>query len=97
MKAYLLLDITVHDYERFRDYIDNIPAFIHKHAGKYIVRGEVPTVVEGDWNPERIVVIEFPSRENANRFLQDPEAQPLFALRHETTTSKLLLVDGCLK
>jgi uncharacterized protein (DUF1330 family) len=97
MKAYLVLDITVHDYERFREYIDKIPVFISKHGGRYIIRGEVPTVVEGDWNPERIVVIEFPSRESANQFLQDSEVQPLFALRHETTTSKLLLVDGCLE
>jgi len=52
--------------------------------------------MEGDWNPERIVVIEFPSRDNAKEFLQDPDAQDLFSIRHKTTTSKLVLVDGCL-
>ncbi|MDD5411520.1 MAG: DUF1330 domain-containing protein [Methylobacter sp.] len=52
--------------------------------------------MEGDWKSERIVVIEFLSRENANEFLQDPDAQTLFSLRHKTTTSKLVLVDGCL-
>ena len=62
----------------------------------YIVQGEKPSVMEGDWKPERVVVIEFPSRENANEFLQDPDAQTLFSLRHKTTTSKLVLVDGCL-
>lgn len=96
MNAYLILDLTIHDFERFLEYINKIPEFINKHSGRYIVQGEVPTVMEGDWSPERVVVIEFPSREQANRFLQDPEAQPLFALRHKTTTSKLLLVDGCL-
>jgi uncharacterized protein (DUF1330 family) len=73
-----------------------IPEFIKKHSGRYIVQGEEPTIMEGDWKPERIVVIEFPSRENANEFLQDPDAQTLFSLRHKTTTSKLVLVDGCL-
>lgn len=96
MKAYLILDLTIHDIEKFMEYIKSIPEFIKKHAGRYIVQGEEPTVMEGDWNPERMVVIEFPSRENANEFLQDPEAQSLFELRKNTTTSKLILVDGCL-
>ena len=73
-----------------------IPAFIQRHGGRYLVQGEVPTVMEGDWQPQRVVVIEFPSRESAQTFLQDPDAQSLFALRHNTATSKLILVDGCL-
>jgi uncharacterized protein (DUF1330 family) len=51
--------------------------------------------MEGDWTPERMVILEFPSRENARAFLDDPEAQTLFAVRHKTTVSKLVLVDGC--
>jgi len=96
MNAYLILDLAIHDLDKFMEYIDRIPAFIKKHAGRYIVQGVKPTVMEGDWSPERMVVIEFPSKENAIAFLQDPDAQSLFALRHNTTTSKLLLVDGCL-
>jgi len=96
MNAYLVLDFAIHDFESFREYIEEIPKFIEKHLGRYIVRGEEPTVMEGSWKPERMVVIEFPSRENANAFLKDPEAQSLFAIRHKTTTSKLVLVDGCL-
>jgi uncharacterized protein (DUF1330 family) len=54
-----------------------------------------PTIIEGDWKPERVVIIEFPERENAEAFLSDPEIQDLFKLRHDTTTSKLVLADGC--
>lgn len=96
MNAYLILDLTIHDLNKFKEYINRIPEFIKKHSGRYIVQGMEPTVMEGDWNPERMVVIEFPSSKNAKSFLQDPEAQSLFAIRHNTTTSKLLLVDGCL-
>lgn len=96
MNAYLVLDITIHDFEAFKEYIRDIPEFIKKHLGRYIVQGEEPTIMEGDWKPERMVVIEFPSRKNAQSFLQDPDAQPLFDIRHKTTTSKLVLVDGCL-
>ena len=95
MKAYLVLDLSVNDFSGFRRYIAEIPAFIAKHSGKYIVQGVQPTIIEGDWKPERIVIIEFPQREKAEAFLGDPQLQDLFKLRHDTTTSKLVLVDGC--
>src|SRR3954447_7608593 len=91
MKAYLVLDLSVHDFDRFRKYIAEIPAFIAKHSGKYLVRGVEPTPVEGDWKPERMVIIEFPERESAHAFLRDPQVQDLFKLRHDTTSSRLVL------
>ncbi len=95
MKAYLVLDLAIHDFPGFRPYIAAIPAFIARHGGRYIVQGVEATVMEGDWKPERMVVIEFPSREAAEAFLSDPDCQSLFRIRHETTTSRLVLVDGC--
>jgi uncharacterized protein (DUF1330 family) len=88
MKAYLVLDLSVNDFSGFRNYIAEIPAFIAKHSGKYIVQGVQPTAIEGDWKPERMVIIEFPEREKAEEFLSDPEIQNLFKVRHATTTSK---------
>lgn len=95
MNAYLILDLTIHNFNVFRKYIEKIPRVIQKHSGRYIVQGAEPTTVEGDWEPERVVVIEFPSKQKAENFLGDPEAQSLFKLRHESTTSRLLLVEGC--
>jgi uncharacterized protein (DUF1330 family) len=95
MKAYLVLDLSVNDFGGFSKYVAEIPAFIAKHSGKYIVRGVEPTTIEGDWKPERLVILEFPERKNAEAFLGDPEIQDLFRVRHATTTSKLLLADGC--
>ena len=95
MKAYLVLDLAIHDIGAFREYIDEVPAFIRKHGGRYIVEGAEPTPMEGDWRPERMVIIEFPARDNATNFLSDPDFQNLLKIRHETTTSRLVLVDGC--
>lgn len=92
MKAYLVLDFSINDFAGFRKYIAEIPAFIARHQGKYIVRGVEPTTIEGDWKPERMVILE---REKAEAFLGDPEILDLFKVRHDTTTSKLVLVDGC--
>jgi len=95
MKAYLVLDFAVHDLRGFRPYVSAIPAFMEKHGGRYIVRGVEPTVMEGDWSPELMVILEFPSRDHATAFLNDSDAQALFDVRHKTTNSKLVLVDGC--
>ncbi|WP_407156060.1 DUF1330 domain-containing protein [Bradyrhizobium sp. STM 3557] len=95
MKAYLVLDLTVNDMDGFREYIAEIPAYISKHSGQYIVPGVQPTVIEGDWKPERVVIIEFQTRDKAEAFLADREIQGLFNIRHTTSTSRLLLVDGC--
>lgn len=95
MKAYLVLDLAVRDYPAFSEYIEKVPAFIRKHGGKYIVQGAEPIPVEGDWRPERMVILEFPSRQAATDFLNDPEFQDLLAIRHRSTTSNLVLVDGC--
>lgn len=96
MKSYLVLDLAVNDFSGFKKYIAEIPAFIAKHSGRYLVQGTEPTTIEGDWKPERMVILEFPEREKAEAFLSDPEIQSLFKIRHDTTTSKLVLVDGCI-
>ncbi|HEY3947512.1 DUF1330 domain-containing protein [Phenylobacterium sp.] len=95
MKAYLVLDFAVRDLRGFLPYVEAIPTFIAKHGGRYIVRGEPPTVMEGDWAPERMVILEFPSRQDAEAFLSDPQAQDVFAVRHSTAVSRLVLVEGC--
>ena len=95
MKAYFVLDITVNDYLRFKKYIEEIPAILARHGGRYIVQGAEPTLLEGEWKHQRLVVIEFPDRAHAESLLGDPDAQELFKLRHATTTGRLLLADGC--
>ncbi len=96
MNAYLVLDLSVNDFESFVEYIEKIPIFIQKHGGRYIVQGVEPEIMEGDWNPGRVVIIEFPSKQKAKNFFGDPDAQTLFNIRHKSTTSKLILVEGCL-
>jgi len=95
MNAYLVLDLTINDFAGFSHYVAAIPAHIARHDGRYVVKGAAPTCIEGDWRPQRMVIIEFPDRSKAEAFLSDPSIQDLFKVRHQTTTSKLVLVDGC--
>jgi len=93
-KAYLILDFSITDLSAFMEYVQKIPAYIEKHSGKYIVEGVKPRTIEGAWEPDTIVLLEFPTKENAESFLTDPEIQELFKIRHRTTKSNLVLVEG---
>lgn len=94
MKAYLILDFRVSDMASFMEYVEQIPSYIQKHGGKYVVEGMRPEVIEGDWAPETLVILEFPTEKNARDFLDDPLVQPVFAIRHTSTTGNLILVQG---
>jgi uncharacterized protein (DUF1330 family) len=94
MKTYLVFDISVHDMERYKGYVALAPSYVEKHQGAYLVRGGAMNVVEGDWEPQRVVVIEFPARENAEAFLQDEEYQAVAEDRRGATTSKMIMVEG---
>lgn len=61
MPAYVIVEVTIHDPERYEDYKKLTPAAIVAYEGKFIVRGGLTESLEGDWNPERIVVLQFPS------------------------------------
>ena len=95
MGAYIISDIRVHDPVQFKRYADQVPTFISKYGGKYVVRGGDTDVREGSWNPERLIVMKFPSIAQAHVFLNDPDYQSLAAIRRESATSNTVLVDGC--
>ena len=94
MNAYIIGDITVEDLERYKNYIAKAPSFVAKHEGRYLVRGGEVTVMEGDWRPARIVVLEFPSVEHAQAFAADPAYQEVAEDRRAATASRLIIVEG---
>jgi len=94
MAAYMIVDIDVHDSDQFEFYAKQVPRLIAKHGGEYLVRGGEFEVIEGSWEPSRIVIFRFPDRAAINAFFDDPEYQPLLSLRHSVSTSNILAVDG---
>ena len=94
MSAYLVVDITVHDPEMYQEYVRKAPLFIEKHGGIYRVRGGEVEIQEGEWRPQRMVVVEFPTRENAKAFLNDPGYQAVAAIRHQAASTNMILADG---
>ena len=93
MPAYLIANIELHDAERYKAYIEHVPALIEKHGGKYLVRGGRSEVLEGGWSPTRLIVLEFPSRDAAVAFYDDPDYAPYKELRQAVSTTSLILVE----
>lgn len=94
MSAYLVVDVTVHDPDKYQEYAKQVPPFIEKHGGRYHIRGGETQVQEGDWNPQRLVVVEFPSREHAEAFVNDPGYAPVAAIRHKAATTNMVIAQG---
>jgi len=94
MSAYLIADIEVTDAAGFEEYRSKVAVTIAAHGGRYLVRGGAMTLLEGDWQPKRCVVLEFPSAAQMKAWYASPEYAPLIALRQRTTKSKLVMVEG---
>jgi uncharacterized protein (DUF1330 family) len=94
MTAYMIVNLDIHDLEGMSEYRDNVPALVAKHGGEYIVRGGEFEVMEGNWQPSRLVLFRFPNREAIHNFFDDPEYAELKALRHRTADCDIVIVDG---
>jgi uncharacterized protein (DUF1330 family) len=94
MVAYLIVDLDIHDPERFQKYREGVGAFIAKHGGEYLVRGGEFEVIEGDWQPHRLVLFRFPNRQAIRNFFADPEYAVLKEIRFKTSKTVAVAVDG---
>ena len=94
MKGYVVGEIEVTDPKRYEEYRGQVLATIEKHGGKFLVRGGKVEPLEGGWAPKRVVVLEFPSFEQAQKWYRSPEYAPLIELRQKASRGKLILVEG---
>jgi len=94
MPAYLLVDCDVTDPVRYETYKKLAPPAIAKYGGRYLARGGATTCLEGDWRPNRIVLLEFPDVETAQRFYASPEYGAARAERAGAAKMNMILVAG---
>ena len=94
MSAYLIVDIDLRDSKRYETYKQAVPKLIEKHGGEYLVRGGDVEIMEGTWEPRRLVICRFPGRQAIRELFDDPEYQPLKALRQEVASSNIVAVEG---
>jgi uncharacterized protein (DUF1330 family) len=94
MPAYVVADLTLTDPEGFEEYRDAVTATVARYGGRYLMRGGEVEALEGQWNPSRLTVIEFPSAEQAKAWWNSEEYRHIKAVRQRTTRTNLLVVEG---
>lgn len=94
MAAYVIFDIGIFDLERYQDFMTQAKPAIESAGGKYFARGGEHKVYEGDWEPRRIVLFEFPSMEKAEEFYYGDLYQGLKAIRDECSSGRVVVVEG---
>lgn len=94
MPAYVIFDVEVKDVTRYQDFIAGVKPVMEAAGARYLARGGLHRVVEGDWEPRRLVVMEFPSIEAWDAFYASPAYEPLRQLREECSSARLVAVEG---
>jgi uncharacterized protein (DUF1330 family) len=94
VKGYVIVDIQILDPGKFETYKRLAASSIAQHGGNYIARGGKIEPLEGGWTPQRLVIVEFPSVEQAKAWYNSPEYAPAKKIREESARSKLLIVEG---
>ena len=94
MPVYVIADGRASDPSQLEEYRRRNATLVPEHGGRFLVRGGAHEVLEGDWNPNRLVVMEFPDRQAARRWYESPEYVALRAQRQSVADTDMILVEG---
>jgi len=94
MAAYIIADVDVTDPVKYEDYKKLTPGAIAKHGGRFVARGGQTATLEGNWKPGRVVIIEFPTFEQARNFYTSVEYTAARRARAGAATFRMIAVDG---
>ena len=94
MPAYLIVETDITDPEQYEQYKAASPGAIAAAGGRFLVRGGELAVLEGDWHPTRLVVVEFPDLETARRFYESEEYRAAMKLREGAARLNMVAVEG---
>jgi len=94
MPAYVIVEINVHDPVEYEEYKKLSPESLKAYQGKFIVRGGKTRILEGDWDPKRLAILEFPDSDHADAWYNSDFYQKIKAIRQRSTTSQMIMVEG---
>ena len=94
MASYLVVEVEVQDPGRFEEYKKLVPPTIAAYGGRYLARGGSVETLEGEWNPRRLVILEFPSLARAREWWASPEYAPAKSLRQACARARIVAVEG---
>ncbi len=94
MPAYYIGAHDIGDQTAFAEYIKRVVPMIERFGGRYLTKGDAHRILEGDWRPERLVIIEFPDMAALNAWFDAPEYRPLKALRQGAAQDWMVALEG---
>ena len=95
MPAYVIAEVTITDGSWGAEYSEKIKPVLERHGGKYIGRGAPAEKLEGERAlSTAVVVLEFPTADQARSWYADPDYAPLIDLRNQGSSAEIMLVDG---
>lgn len=94
MSAFVLVEVSVHDPKDYEEYKKLTPATIAAYDGKFVVRGGQTETLEGNWQPERIVVLEFPTVKRAKEWWSSDMYSKAKMIRQRAAKTKMIVVQG---
>lgn len=94
MSVYMIIDITIRERDLYSRYVESVAEVVERHGGRYLVRGGRVTPLSGNWNPERMIVIEFGTMQQLQQCFSSAEYLGLAPLREQSTNSKAIIVEG---
>lgn len=94
MRAYVIVEISVKNPKEYEEYKKLSQVSLAAFNGKFIVRGGRTVTLEGDWQPERIVVLEFPDVNLAKEWWNSDIYAKAKAIRQRTASTKMILAEG---
>jgi uncharacterized protein (DUF1330 family) len=95
MPAYLISNIEVTDPAAYEEYRKGVAATVAAYGGRSLARaGAMTEVLEGDWVPKRMVILEFPSVAQLKAWYKSPEYKPLLEIRLRSAKSSLVMIEG---
>lgn len=94
MPAYVIVEVSIHDPRDYEEYKKLTPATITAYDGRFVVRGGQTETLEGDWSPERIVVLEFPTVERAKEWWDSDTYSKAKVIRQRAARTKMIVVPG---
>jgi uncharacterized protein (DUF1330 family) len=94
MPAYIIVEIEITNPVGYEEYKKLAGPTVEQYGGKYIVRGGACEILEGDWKPKRIVILQFENVDRAKAWLNCPEYAEPRKMRHRTAKTRMILVEG---
>ena len=94
MAAYLIFDVEIRDMARYQEFMAGVKPALEAAGARYLVRGGAHKVYEGDWEPRRVVLLEFPTAQAADDFYNGETYRQLKAIRDECSSARLEMVEG---